>query len=695
MNLSLHLLLFISILSFNLKAQRIKFLFGNLSDKNLGVTYNYLSNTTNTQSIHNLGYAMYYYEKEEWDSSLHYFNKLFAKGFCFSQKKYDFLNRYFLDSTRVVHLRQEVQLRVFERIKSAPTIPVINSFLENNWDFFQKDKAELIRDEIALNSALENGSASFIDSFILNYPSSILIPKAKKLSCLKQYNDMTPNKTLEELFNYFTTYENGCMVDTAKKTFIIKCKEANNSTNLIKFISYEENGLYYEKAWRELYSIEVKFYEKIQLQNFLKKFPEYPYKDEIDLAIQRIEEQVYPYYKSQKYGYMNKLGQSIIQSIFEEVEPFKNGLGIVGNNDKYGAIDKQGKIVVPIKYDGLYAFENDYAIFIMNDLYGILNKWGQIILEPKFEEISKLNNRFFQISTDNGYCLFDLSIGKQLSGEYDELSNEHGLIRVKNNNKFNVILDTNSFLFQTWCDNLYIINDTLFVVCSNDQLSIINNRIETKIEVEWDEIVMLGDSNKILACRQDDKVVLIGMDGKMLGSMMMKAEEFQNLKGLNGQLSYPKKGKFGVVNIRGHIIADFVYNQIFLNESFICARKDDRWLLMKSSGELIPDLSESYIECLTKHFFVIERNQKQMVYNAVDASIISNPYDQIKSLNSNVMLIENNGFYGLMDILGNELLTCKYQNIKPFDENVFACNIGEELQYYNCLTNELIKLSAE
>jgi hypothetical protein len=65
-----------------------------------------------------------------------------------------------------------------------------------------------------------------------------------------------------------------------------------------------------------------------------------------------------------KWGYFNDKGELVIDFIYDDAEPFENGLAVVKFNGKWGAINKKGEIVIPIKYTELERI-NGYDLFVV------------------------------------------------------------------------------------------------------------------------------------------------------------------------------------------------------------------------------------------------------------------------------------------------------------------------------------------
>lgn len=71
---------------------------------------------------------------------------------------------------------------------------------------------------------------------------------------------------------------------------------------------------------------------------------------------------------------------------------FSEGLLAVKNNDnKWGFIDKKGNIVIEPQWDEAQSFSNGLAAISLNGKYGYINTSGQLIITPTWEYVSKFN----------------------------------------------------------------------------------------------------------------------------------------------------------------------------------------------------------------------------------------------------------------------------------------------------------------
>lgn len=91
----------------------------------------------------------------------------------------------------------------------------------------------------------------------------------------------------------------------------------------------------------------------IDTNNKLAILPKYPYKQIENF----VEGFAVVCYNNGKYGFINKKGEEVIATKYEEVEPFQNERALVRINGKYGFINYKGKMVIPAIYDAANSFD--------------------------------------------------------------------------------------------------------------------------------------------------------------------------------------------------------------------------------------------------------------------------------------------------------------------------------------------------
>ncbi|WP_201596130.1 WG repeat-containing protein [Psychrobacter fulvigenes] len=92
--------------------------------------------------------------------------------------------------------------------------------------------------------------------------------------------------------------------------------------------------------------------------------------------------------KKDKWGYMDKKGNTVISFEYETASDFSNGLATVSKDYKYGAINHNGKEIITLKYGHLGEFEEGLAAFnaVDSDKQGFINTKGKVIVDPVWNQ---------------------------------------------------------------------------------------------------------------------------------------------------------------------------------------------------------------------------------------------------------------------------------------------------------------------
>ncbi|MDR1687183.1 MAG: WG repeat-containing protein [Clostridiales bacterium] len=92
--------------------------------------------------------------------------------------------------------------------------------------------------------------------------------------------------------------------------------------------------------------------------------------------------------KDNKYGYINELGEIMVEPIWDNISAFVNQTyAYVTKLGKYGLIDMTGKVLIEPSYDYIgQCFGSKYFWVRDSGKYGLITS-ERIIVEPKFEMV--------------------------------------------------------------------------------------------------------------------------------------------------------------------------------------------------------------------------------------------------------------------------------------------------------------------
>lgn len=101
------------------------------------------------------------------------------------------------------------------------------------------------------------------------------------------------------------------------------------------------------------------------------------------LALSRSEEGL--------YGFVDSLGQMVIEPAYKSVASFSGGLASVYDGEYFGYIDMNGDVVIPLEYKAAYRFSEGLGRVWDGSYYGFYNLEGELILPLEYDNVAAWN----------------------------------------------------------------------------------------------------------------------------------------------------------------------------------------------------------------------------------------------------------------------------------------------------------------
>ena len=111
---------------------------------------------------------------------------------------------------------------------------------------------------------------------------------------------------------------------------------------------------------------------------------------------------LYPLKRDDKYGYINKKGETVIPHTWYAAGYFNNGYAVVGDGDyfncRYGLIDEKGSIIIPCKWKALEPITKK-LIKVAGDYwdYGLIDIEGNVLVPCNWDYIESFSNGLAQV----------------------------------------------------------------------------------------------------------------------------------------------------------------------------------------------------------------------------------------------------------------------------------------------------------
>lgn len=150
--------------------------------------------------------------------------------------------------------------------------------------------------------------------------------------------------------------------------------------------------------------------------------------------------------KSGKFGFIDTLGNVVIDIVYQNVWPFNKGLAAVKQNYQWGFIDTSGKFVIPPQFDeteGFDLFSGEFAIVVKNGKYGVIDRQGHASIPPGYDYLFFEDKNILLASINKGgkqtIGLIDLNEKWLYISANKRFDYFNGYIKIERNNKFGLI----------------------------------------------------------------------------------------------------------------------------------------------------------------------------------------------------------------------------------------------------------------
>lgn len=286
---------------------------------------------------------------------------------------------------------------------------------------------------------------------------------------------------------------------------------------------------------------------------------------------------------------------------------------------------------------------------------------------------------------------------------------------------------------------------TYFTVFSNNKWGVIDNKGETIIETNYDEMIVIPDKTKdLFICTYDVnyetgeyKTKVLNKNGKEIFNNYEFVEAIENYDSNsiwyeNDILKYRKDGKVGLIDFSGKEIVPATYDKIYampgIEKSIIIEKDGLRGLVNNSLGEIIIDAKYAEIESLGQtyengyivkstesYYGVITTDKKEIleckydkIYNVTGnemyvvteggtdkvikksgEEVLNKGFDEVVSIDGEYLIIKNNDKYGVINLQGEEQIPCEYDSLSLSFDKTYIAKKGDKYGLVN-ISNEVL-----
>ena len=102
--------------------------------------------------------------------------------------------------------------------------------------------------------------------------------------------------------------------------------------------------------------------------------------------------------KDSKQGFINALGEAVVPLVYDRVYDFKEGLARVRLNGKEGFVNPEGDMQIPLIYERVDEFVNGRAGVVLNGKIGVIDQQGKEIIPIEYNVIIVQGNGIYKVT---------------------------------------------------------------------------------------------------------------------------------------------------------------------------------------------------------------------------------------------------------------------------------------------------------
>lgn len=326
-----------------------------------------------------------------------------------------------------------------------------------------------------------------------------------------------------------------------------------------------------------------------------------------------------------RYGYININGKVILETEYNEIQRItdvkRNDIYLIAaKNGQYGLFKNKEQIIGNEYQSITYNLTDETLILQKTKKFGVANLDGKIIIPVEYKQIDNTGIYIYATNedgTENVYTKEGTEIQADSNIAILETANENYKIKIDNTNgTVYSIIDKNDNIItkQTYSYIEYLTGDN-FIVSLDGKLGVINSNNEIKIDIKYDSIEKLQDTDFVTTTLAKNKTTQIYdkninklcdlsnanivvekeyikiYNDEITKYFSLSGKEISNKEALKGNKIFAtaNNGKWGFVDSNGNILLDYQYEKATdLNEyGFAGIKLDGKWGVVNSDGKII------------------------------------------------------------------------------------------------------------
>jgi hypothetical protein len=318
----------------------------------------------------------------------------------------------------------------------------------------------------------------------------------------------------------------------------------------------------------------------------------------------QVDLKLIPVQSGDKWGYINKNGEYVINPQFREADFFREGLArVVSLDGKTGFISSDGKYAIAAQYKSATQFSEGLAFVVSENSYPIcIDKTGETKFSLKQAQlVFPFHEGLALIVSSEEKCGFVNKEGKTVINPqlFDEAYHfSEGFARIKQNNKCGFIDKSGKIIINPQFDDVSDFIKGKALVSNGKQQGYIDTKGNYVINPQFDDA---GDFSEGMAVIMSGREYgYINGDGKIeINPQFDDAKPFQS-----GLAAIAQNDKYGYINKKGKIEINLQFDDassFFDDIAFV--KYNDKWGIIDKKGTYLVNPQFDRMKTLVEDFY--------------------------------------------------------------------------------------------
>ena len=296
-----------------------------------------------------------------------------------------------------------------------------------------------------------------------------------------------------------------------------------------------------------------------------------------------------------------------------------------------------------------------YFVSYKDNKWGVINASGKDIITPSYQEMIIIPNS----KEDVFLCTYDVNYD---TGEYKTMA--------LNSQNEEILTGYDQIeALQNYDENNNIWYDTnVLKVQKDEKYGLIDFQGQEILPCEYDEISPMSGIENVIKIKKEEKYGVIDSKGNTILKTDYISIEPLGTKNISNYIIQTEEGKYGIASHSDNIILDAIYDgiqQAHRNNMYVVIKEGKQVVVNNQGEELLNGDYDEIKDILktTDQGVIYQKDGKYGVMNFSGEQIIPNTYENLQEAKQGVLIAQQNGKYGIIDLQNAVQVDFKYLSI--------------------------------